>query len=127
MERILGRSVPRAGEGDRLDGGRRDGIGFEVARVREQAASRLGPAIMPPLGHIRHEQVHVEVIVVMAVATGAEHRIKLVARAREDVAQKCLLPARAAPPALDHGDLRAIREPEGGDVWFDDMEVKLLP
>src|SRR5680860_1922384 len=111
----------RPGEGDRLDGrgGHRVALG-----LGEKAAAGSGLAKVPALGHVGDQQVEMEMIVMVAVGTRTEHGVELCAAASERLLQKGLLPPAAAPPAFDHGDLRAVRELESGNV--DGVAVSVL-
>ena len=97
-----------------------------VARTERHGATaaRVGAAVMASARGVADEQVHVNVVVVVAVAARPEHGVELAAGAGEDFAQEGALACRAAPPAFDDGDLLTTREPEVGDV--DGVAVSVL-
>src|SRR6185437_3596459 len=96
---------------DKGNGHDRGRIPRLACRIRHRLAG-IGLAIMPPVRCIAEQQVHVDVIVVEAVRARAEYGIKLIASAGEDRLQEGPLARRAAPPAIDHGDVLAVRQPE---------------
>ena len=71
---------------------------------------------MPSVPGIGDQQIDMDVIVMVAVATRSEHGIEFSAGPGEHGLQERLLARRAIPPPPVHADLLAAGEAEPGDV-----------
>ena len=67
---------------------------------------------MPAVPGIAHEQIDMDVVVMVAVATRSEHGVELVAGARDHRLEESALASASLPPALIHADLLAARKAE---------------
>lgn len=101
-------------EGGRLDRG--GGLGVRLDSGEEPSPRARLAEMAPALRDVAHQQVHVEVVGVMAVGAWAEHGVKLFAGPGECLPQKGPFPRGAPTPAVEHGDHVPVREPEGGNI-----------
>ena len=89
--------------------------GVMSARARRHHFARNGVRPARAAAALAAHQVHVDVVVVIDVVAGRQHRRECLAGVKLHVVQEALLFRRAVPAVLDR-DLAAVGEREAGDV-----------